>query len=564
MFLDGDPARVRGTLAKPSPVGWGLLVAACCVALLALGPVYDTNDDPAIVELLAAGLGAPFLGKPLNLALLWLYAAAPGVPWYGLLIEGCAIVSAGLWAGLLASCRPAPALRRGATAGLLVGCSYLVLRVNFMAAAFSLFLAATAWLWKKQIDGSRVRWSEAWIGLALGAAHLVRPSLQWLMLFFALPVLAVSVTGRNLRRLLVIAVPAGALILASALGEPRRSADPEAKALAGLDRARSLLVDVPRDPGPRALAAAGWSPGDYEVAVRFGVYDEQLYSVARIRAFVAETGWGLRPDRLLQTSRTYLLGRFHLVCVAALSCVLWLRWSAGGALARPLPVATRALTWGWLLAGTLALAVVRFPPRAFVPLYAYLGALALLLPPRTPAPRAAGPARRAASAAALGALAVALGSVLAYWHLDARSGMARLAADRREFDTAARALAADAILVPVGQLMETQYGGALSPPPAGARPEMPPAGWVAATPALGRFLKRNGFADGRTFMAALVQDPRVVFVVRRSLSGDVSWLLERLEQRYAPGAGLSIEPLGPPADGPRLLYFRVRRAAPAG
>jgi hypothetical protein len=267
---------------------------------------------------------------------------------------------------------------------------------------------------------------------------------------------------------------------------------------------------------------------------------------------------------LARTSRTYLLGRFHLVCVAALACVLWLRWGAGVAPARPLPAATRALTWGWLLAGTLALAVVRFPPRAFVPLYLYLGALAFLVPPRVPGARPAGPVRRAADVAALGALGLALGSVLAYWHLDARSGKARLAADRREFDTAARALAADAILVPVGQLMEAQYAGALSPPRAGARLNMPPAGWVAATPALAAFLRRNGFADGRAFMAALVDDPRVVFVVRRALDRDAWWLLERLGERYGPGGALAVEPLGPPADGPRFLFFRVRAVASAG
>lgn len=566
MFPDDDPARVRGTLAKPSPLGWGLLAAAFCLALLALGPVYDTNDDPAIVELLrgaggARGLGASFLGKPLNLALQRLYTALPSVPWYGLVIECCAIVSTSLWAGLLASCGPRPALRWGATAGLLVGCSYLVLRVNFMAAAFSLFLAAIAWLWKLQIGGDELRWRQAWIGVALGAGHLIRPSLQWLMLFFALPVLAVSFGGRNLRRLILIGLPAAALVLASAAGDPRRSPDPAVKALGDFDRARSLLVDIPRDPGEQALAAAGWSRGDYEVAVRFGVYDEQLYSAERIRAFLARAGWGLRLDRLARTSRTYLLGRFHLLCLAALLCVLWLRWGAGGTFVRPPPPATRALTWAWLLAGTLALAVIRFPPRAFVPIYLYLGALAFLMPPRLPGARPARPAARAASAAALGALAVALGLVVSYWHVDARSGRARLAADAREFAAAAHGLGAGAILVPIGQLMDTQYAGALSPPDAAAPPNMPPAGWVAATPALGEFLKRNGFADGRAFMGALVNDPRVVFVVRRSLRPDAEWLIGRLAERYAPGRGLVVEPLATPAGGTRLLFFRIRGAA---
>lgn len=547
----------------PSPAGWGLGVALCCAALLALGPVYDTNDDPAIIGLLSGAFGgraldAVYLGSTLSRALRTLYAVAPGVPWYGLVIEACNVVSAGLWAALIASCGLRPALRLAATAGLLIGYSYLLLRVNFMAAAFSLLFAAAAWLWKLQLERDAPRWRQAWLGVAIGAAHLLRPSLQWMMLFFALPLLLVSSGRHNLKRLLLVGIPAGALILTTAAGDRGRLADPAAQALASLNRARSFLVDIPREPLPQALAAAGWSLGDYEVAVRFGVYDQELYGVERIRAFLAHAGSGAWADRYLRTSGTYLLGRFHLLCLAALLGVLWLRWVDGGRPGAALtPPVTRALVWAWVGAGLLALAVTRFPPRAFVPLYLYAAALAFLVPPLTRA-AAARPARRAPRVAALAGVASLLCFVLVFWLADARSGRARLAADSRELASGIGSLGEDAIPVPVGLLLEVQYSAVLAPPRAAAPLRMPPTGWVVATPALGEFLSDSGFASGRDFMRGLVSDRRVVFVVRRTRRPDAEWLVGRLNERYAPGERLAIEPLESPEDAAQYLFFRLR------
>jgi hypothetical protein len=163
-------------------------------------------------------------------------------------------------------------------------------------------------------------------------------------------------------------------------------------------------------------------------------------------------------------------------------------------------------------------------------------------------------------AVALGVLAVLLGFVLVFWYADARSGKARLAADSAEFATGAGSLGTEAILVPVGPLLDVQYANALAAPRAGAPLRMPPSGWVVATPALEEFLKQNGFASGRAFMRGLVADRRVVFVVRRPLRHEAEWLVGQLNERYAPGERLVIEPLGPPADGPGYLFFRIRTA----
>jgi len=554
MGFDGTP-----------PARWGLLVAACCLALLALGPVYDTNDDPAIIALLTgAGGGTAFeptyLGSPLSAALLSLYAALPAIPWYGLVMESCNGVSAALWAALIVSCPIRPVLRLAATAGLLVGYGYLVLRVNFMAVSLSLFLAGTAWLWKLQIERRALRWRQGWLGAALGLGYMIRPSLQLLLLFFALPCLVVSLNGRNLRRLLLVGVPAAALILATVAGDHQRLETPGARALATFNQARSLLVDIPRDPTPAALAAAGWSRGDYEMAVRFGMYDGELYQVGKISAFLAQAGRAPWVERYARTARDYLLGRFHLLCLATLLCVVWLlRAGPGGAqgVNRP-PAAARALVWAWLAAGTLALIANRFPPRVFVPLYLYLGALAILAPPPLPRLSLGSPASGPARPIALGAVVALLCFSMAFWLADARSGRARLEATSRELAAGAAAAGPDAILVPVGQLLDTQYAGALTPVTFPVRPLTVPSGWLVATPAFRDFLARAGFASGHAFMRGLVLDRRMVFVVRRSRQDAAQWLVERLNERYAPGERLGIEPLGPPADGSEFLFFRIR------
>jgi hypothetical protein len=547
-----------------STVAWGLLVAACCVALLAAGPVYDTNDDPAIVDLLSGASGkaydAAYLGSPVSSVLRGLYAAFPAVPWYGVFIASCNALSAGLWGALIASCRPRPLPGLAATAGLLVGCSYLMLRVNFMAASFSLFLAGAAWLWRLQTERGEVRWRQAWLGAAMGLAHMTRPSLQWLLLFFALPCLCVSAGGRNIRRLLLVGAGAGALVLATSVGEHRRHAEPGARARAVFNRARSALVDIPRDPTPAALGAAGWSRGDYEMAVRFGMYDEELYRVERVRAFLAAARQAPWFERRAKTARLYLLGRFHLACLAALVCVLWCLRSDGSdrEVARP-PFAVRALVWAWVTAGILALVLTRFPPRAFVPLYLYIGALASLVPP--PIPRAAPARPSGARITALGVVTALLCFVLVYWVADARAGRSRLEADLRELEAAAVVAGPDAIFVPAGSALETQYTAALAPPARRALPRTPPGGWVVTTPAFEDFLGAVGFAGGKAFMEGLAADRRVVFVVRRSRQTDAQWLVERINDRYAPGKRLTIEPLRGVPEGPGFLFFRIQGAA---
>ena len=375
---------------------------------------------------------------------------------------------------------------------------------------------------------------------------MIRPSLQLLLLFFALPCLVVSLGARNLRRLLLVGIPAAALILATVAGDHLRLEMPGALALATFNKARSLLVDIPRDPTPAALAAAGWSRGDYEMAVRFGMYDEELYQVgsesapswrrrARRRG---SSGMRARPATISSAGSTSSVSRRF--CASSGSC-------GPGPAARQARTARRSppahSSGRGSPRGPSRWSSIRFPPRVFVPLYFYLGALAILAPPPLPRFSLGVPASGPARTVALGAVAALLCFSMVFWLADARAGRARLEADARELAAGAAAAGPDAILVPVGQLLETQYAGALTPGTFQVTALIAPAGWVVATPAFGDFLARAGFASGHAFMRGLVLDRRMVFVVRRSRQGDAQWLIERLNERYAPGARLGIEPL---------------------
>src|SRR5436309_2613757 len=96
------PVRVINPVARPAAVA---LVAAGLLALVCPGlltPRYETNDD-VMMTLIASG--RTFVDRPdehlllsnvlLGLPLSRLYAAAPGVPWYGLLQVATLLSAAG-------------------------------------------------------------------------------------------------------------------------------------------------------------------------------------------------------------------------------------------------------------------------------------------------------------------------------------------------------------------------------------------------------------------------------------------------------------------------------------
>ena len=540
---------------RSRPWPWVLLA---CAALLSLGPVYETNDDPAMALLLSGQLEGQvfdplYLGRPFSAVLAQLYRWFPAVPWYGLVLESCALAAVLLWAGLVI-CRTADSRgRRAALAGLLLPCGYFLLRLNFLSTALALFGASLAWVWALHEESRPVLLRHAWLGVAMGLAYVIRPSLRWLMVFLALPCLARLVRRGDFKRLLVVALP-GLLLFAVTAGADRLSLrDPARRARVDFNWTRSSLVDEARTPSPEALAAAGWSETDYQVAVRQWLHDETIFGVERMRAFVANAVPCGRLTHAVANIKAHLSNRFHLLAVLNTLAFLVCFLAAGRGPRQGGSRLPALLLWGYYAGGVLLLMAIRFPPRVFVPLYLYLAALVL------PRPSVAEPGRRLGAllrtAAAVGAVCCGVFAV-AHFCRDGREGIRRLQARRAELTRRVPALGADRIVVLNGAL-ETSYTPVFRnpTPPAGVR--VVPGGWLMGSSVYPFFLRQAGFDSGRAMVLALVTQGRGIFVT--APGAEAGLLLRHFNEHYAEGGRLVMEPADLPADGDVLHLLRVVR-----
>ncbi|MGY3087351.1 hypothetical protein ACVWYF_000377 [Hymenobacter sp. UYAg731] len=196
-----------------------VLVAGTVVGL---GSYYEANDDASLGWLFAGVLSLkPVVSVPLYFhgyghLLAAAYAAAPGVPWFGLLLGLGLLAATGLAFAVLDKLLR-PHLRPGVVALVLVGffgVAWLEHWLWFSYVRGALLLAALAVLFAAQRPG---RWGALGVGLAgLLAAWLMRPSLGVLGLVAALPG-AVWLAGEWRRAVPVLACGAVLLALATAV-----------------------------------------------------------------------------------------------------------------------------------------------------------------------------------------------------------------------------------------------------------------------------------------------------------------------------------------------------------
>jgi len=543
---------------------WILLALVCTVALLGLGPVYDTDDDLGMISLLSGyfrgrSFDAVFLSHALSAALIRLYRAFPRLPWYGLLLETCNGLSAALWMGLIVACLRRTVDRLAAGAALLTGYGYLLLRLNFMAVALSLFFAGLTWLWKLQIERRPVRWFHALPGLAPALAHFIRPGLWILMVFFALPLLAVSCHRRNLRRLALAVLPAAALMIWTWNSHRAFWAAPAQRAYFAFNWARTSLHDVPHICTPAARDAAGWSEADYRMAMRQWLHDEQIFATDRIHRFLAHAAKARTLARYARTARLYLFSRYHLLCLVTLGCCLAALGPAALGRARPGP-ARRTVIWGWLLAGVFGLLVTRLPPRAFVPLYIHLGVLSAVLPPFRVAPRTPGPAARAVRGTALAVIVLGAATATGFWLRDARAGLQRREARYDELVSALGPLGEDLVPAGLGYLYESRYTPVFEPAARRHAVCLLPRGWMLRSPAYYHYLRSAGAGTGREMVRSLIGNPRAIWIVPREHRAGTDDLLAHLNEHYADGGVLRAEPDPRVPASESYRFFRITRA----
>jgi hypothetical protein len=307
------------------PALGALALVACSTALvLALvgAPFYHTNDDP-VMSCIVAGVSwiggeshpaeqAVFVHVWLGRALVALYRAAPGVPWYGLLLLSALLTAAGgcAFAGL----RLAPPRLASAAwllfAALVCGLGLTTLHFGVCAtflAASGLLLGLS--LLARPSAGPRTNGAlSAWAVLQVLLAFALRPEGALLGLCALSPLALMQLPRSGRRRaawfaLGLLACLAGAVSLrarqrqayARSPGWEQTLDWMEAKT-AFIDHARIAYTERTR----ATFEAAAWSANDLELLRRWFAWDPQLYSTASLRDLEARLhrAGGVPPHNL--------------------------------------------------------------------------------------------------------------------------------------------------------------------------------------------------------------------------------------------------------------------------
>ncbi len=545
---------------------WVAVSVVLCLALFGTGATFETDDDPAMEGLLSGRtygrpFDAVFLGHNLSPLLMRCYAALPGVPWYGLFLETVTVVSTLLWTLLIASRIRKPVHTVAALAAFFAAHQYLLLRLNFMGTALSLFLAAAAWLVRLQVEDTPFRLRQGWVGLAMGLAYMIRPTLGHLVLFFGAPCLAVSLNRRAAARLAYVAAVAGVIALWTVTADRAWRASPANRAYAAFNGVRSAFIDRPHTCSQAALDAAGWSHTDYRAAMQSWFHDEQVFPVDRFRRFLAAAGRGRTWKRHLATARFFFLRPYHLLCLSLLLCCpafLWLERACGDGVTRGIRPVVRVGVWGWLCLGVLLLMVHRFPPRAYVPIYSYMAVLSMWVPvPFVGAPPHRNPAgwARVPVAAAMAGLMV---FVAAFRARAAGAVGERDARHERDFVAALPLFGEKTLFVPLSALWSDASRSVFASPAGRPRFSLLSSGWLLRSPAYYHRLRAFGYDTGHELLARASTDPRVVFVVNRGQEAKAVYIQRHLNQHVPGGEGVRFEEAARSPSG-NFVFYRLRR-----
>jgi len=560
-------ASARAEKAGSRTLCWVAVSVVACIALLGSGATFETDDDPAMEGLLSGrSYGRPFdavfLGHNLSSLLMRCYSVLPGVPWYGLFLESVTVGSTILWTLLIVRRIRRPLHVAAALAGFFAAHQYLLLRLNFMGTALSLFLVSAAWLVRLQVEEAPLRWQQVGIGLAMGLAYMVRPTLGQLVLFFSVPCLAVSFNRRAAARLAYVAAVAGVFVVWTELAGSTWRRIPANRVYEEFNSARAAFVDRPHTCTQEALDAAGWSHTDYRAAMQSWFYDEKVFPAERFHRFLSTASRGGAWARRTATAGSFFFKPYHLLCLAVLLCCPAFLWLDGacreGAPARGVHLLIRAGVWAWLCFGVLLLMAHRLPPRAYVPIYCYLAVLTTWLPVPLPGSFR----RRCRIGWTRMPATVALAGIMLFAAMF-RARAARAAFERdiqleRDFVAALPAFGEQTLFVPLSPLWSDASRSVFALP--AARPRLPllSSGWLLRSPAYHHRLREFGYDTGHGLLSRASTDPRVVFVVNRKQEEWAVHVERHLNQHVPEGEDVCLAEAGRSPSG-MFLFYRLTR-----
>ena len=389
----------RGQLRRAA---LALGVSTAMVVLIAwlLPRNYLVNDDPWLTQYLRKGLFTPWISPILVRVLIAAYHHGPGVPWYGLYQYAVVAVSGAV---VIHTCMELVDPRSGpGRVATLIGANALVasevvIAVGLTWTVVSIFaLGSSMAALVTHLHVCRVRGHKASVPRALGygllalSGYMLRPSGLGAVIAALLPLLGWLALGllrsRHLPRpaALIAAIAPLAIVIAIQGRIPQLpGAELDEFNLArGQISGQNAFVGLDTR-APELLERAGWTIDEYRDFINWRFYDDQLYTVAKLRRLI-DTG-GV-PSRITMASAVSVLRTIledspaatWLFLAGVLGAVLlaWLRVIEPG----------RGLVFGLgYLACEIAVPVwlasqYRFPQRLSLPFYvvAALGMFVIL------------------------------------------------------------------------------------------------------------------------------------------------------------------------------------------
>jgi hypothetical protein len=572
----------------------GFLVSAFFLLIVVVWvPIrYEANDDLGLIARFSEQSGfrpdplQPTVSASLGVVLSSLYGSFPEVPWYGLLIYASAFVGISLTMSVLF--RSAQGASGFLALPLLCLLFFHVLAfASFTAAALLLecavFLCVMEWIVRGRCPAGNPRWYAGALALAFLVGFLLRWRLVLYAAVFGVPILFFVRKGQ-LRNAVPLIVAVGLLmtgdrLLFHAMGQEAHREFLEYNLL------RMRFHDTVQgehhgEVTEEALRKVGWTREDYAFYKSWILYDHRQFNTRTLRTF-------LEANELEEKEPPWLLGwkklrrQFHLgnhytfALVFAFASLLIYR--LGDLLQLSVSMRWRIfLALAFIGAGILYVVCFRFVPRVFIPLYAYFFGTVFLLFHLNTRTRG-GPDGRRVRAWILAPCATAL-CLLTGWQAYGQATLMVPLLKRSKAEKAyiQKALSAvrdvhavrDPLLVLMNPVrgLGAEYVDPLKEFSDFTELRIMPAGWGVHSPRFNAILEDMGLPDGRAFLAWMIDNPKVLLVLR-ARGGMDTWRWRSLWESYfsrriAPDRRPRLVPVHDfrNADGAGLVFFSMRSA----
>jgi hypothetical protein len=378
--------------------GFGIPLILLLLILLFIPVRYEMNDDLKFIEILSGKGGfphdfssIPYLSQILNYILYFLYDWFPSIPWYGLTIYLAAYLGVSLILSVV--------LRNSREdffsfflylPSFFIYFSYCFSVITFTSAAllleFGVFLSLWEWVIRERLPIKQLRVYCFFLSFCFLLSFLIRWQVVLYCLLFGVPVLFFF-RKQQMKSIL----PALIIVFVFILGDRMLfllNTSSGHKNYIEYNELRSKFNDTIYglyygETTQKALKKAGWDYEDYDFYHSWLLYDERLFNSETLKLFLKEND-PYQTNKLSRLIWSRLKVGFNnskhytLIFVFTLLALVVRRINNLANLSRKDKLKF-IFSLGMIATGILFFMYYRFPPRIFVPIYAYTTVVFILM-----------------------------------------------------------------------------------------------------------------------------------------------------------------------------------------